>query len=373
MQDYYKILNVNPNATDEEIKKAYIKRANECHPDHFVNATEEERKAAEEKMKEINAAYDAIKEERNQPKIPPIDDNFGFPGFPPDTIEIIGGHNRQRQTADNPTRGADIRYDINIEFDEAAFGKETTVKVPRLETCAHCDGKGGTDFETCPDCHGNGQRATTIRTLLGQFQTIKTCERCHGKGKIIKTSCHHCHGEGKINVNREISIKIPKGVDNDTRIRVRGGGQAGDNGGESGDLYVYIHIKSHKIFQRKNNDIYCEESISFVQATLGATIEVPTIDGKVKLNIPAGTQSGTVQKIKGKGFPYLRGEGRGDEFITIKVLTPRNLTNRQKELLKEFEIANDATHRSENKTLFHSIKDFCHGMFSRRKLNFESE
>ena len=332
MKDHYKILGVDRSATDEEVKKAYIKRANECHPDHFVNATEEERKAAEEKMKEINAAYDKIKEERNRPKSPPIED---FP-FPQDIIDIILGRNRKRQPANNPIRGADLRYDLTIEFEEAAFGKETTMKVPHLETCQHCNGKGGTDFETCPDCHGTGQHSVSF---FDTFQTIRACERCHGKGKIIKTCCHYCQGKGKVKVNRELSIKIPKGVDNGTRIRVRGGGNSGDNCGEPGDLYVYINVKPHSIFKRKGEDVYCEASISFVQAALGAKIEVPTIDGKVELNIPSGIQSDTVQKIAGKGIPYLRSEGRGDEYVTIKVVTPKNLTSHQKKILQQFEIA----------------------------------
>ena len=354
IQDNYDILGVNPNATDEEVKKARNRFAQKYHPDNFANASDEVKKQAEEKMKEINTAYDAIKEERSRPKPPPIDD---FP-FPPNIIEIIlGGRNRQRQTAYNPVRGADLRYDLDIEFEEAAFGKETTVRVPRLETCTHCNGKCGADLETCPDCHGSGQRITFRNDPFGFMQSAKTCERCHGRWKIIKTSCHHCHGEGKVKSNRKISLKIPKGVDTGARIRVKDGGNAGDNGGGYGDLYVYIHIKPHRIFQRKGNDIYCEESISFVQAALGTTIEVPTIDGKVKLDIPAGIQPDTVQKIKGKGVPYLRGEGRGDEYVTIKVITPKNLSARQKKILKQFESSNDET-QSEKKSLFDSLKNF---------------
>ena len=237
-----------------------------------------------------------------------------------------------------------MRYDLTIELEEAAFGKKTSIKISRQETCSHCQGKGGTDFETCLDCHGTGQYSTVIKTLLGQFQTVKMCQRCHGKGKIIKTPCNHCHGNGKVNVTREISLNIPKGVDNGTRIRVRGGGNSGDNGGEAGDLYVHINIKPHKIFQRKGSDIHCEVSISFIQAALGTTIEVPTIDGKFELDIPAGIQSDTVQKIAGKGIPYLRGEGCGDEYVTIKVVTPKNLTARQKKLLQQFEKTQNNNH-----------------------------
>ena len=355
MKNSYEILGVNPNSSDEEIKKAHRNLINKHHPDRFVNAPKEVKEAAEEKTKEINAAYDAIKEERSRPKPPPIED---FP-FPPDFIDIILGRNRQKQSANNPTRGADLRYGLTIELEEAAFGKKTSIKIPRQETCSHCKGNGGTDFETCPDCHGTGQRSIFMKTLLGQFQTIKTCERCHGKGKIIKTPCNHCHGNGKVNITREISLNIPKGIDNGNRIRVRGGGNSGDNGGEAGDLYVYINIKPHKIFQRKGSDIYCEVSISFVQAALGTKIEVPTIDGNVELNIPAGTQSDTIKKINGKGIPYLRSDGRGDEYVTIKVLTPKNLTTRQKKLLEQFETYSNSELQQENKSLFSKLKNLA--------------
>ena len=353
MNDSYEILGVNHNATDEQIKKAYKKLAKNYHPDNFATASEDKKKQAEEKMKEINAAYDSIKEERSRPKQSPIDDF----SFPPDFIDIILGRNRQKQPANNPIRGTNLRYDLTIEFEEAAFGKETKIKVPHQETCSHCQGKGGNDFETCPDCHGTGQRSIIMKTLLGQFQTVKTCQRCHGKGKIIKTLCSHCHGNSKVNVTREISLKIPKGIDNGNRIRVRGCGNAGDYGGESGDLYVYISVKPHRIFERKGSDIYCEISISFTQAALGATVEVPTLDGNFKLDIPAGTQSGTVQKIAGKGIPHLRGEGCGDEYVTIKVVTPQNLSRHQKKLLQQFENKTDNT-----SSFFSHIKNFFNNM-----------
>ena len=361
MKNYYEILGVNPNSSDEEIKTIYKKLAKKYHPDNFATASEDKKKQAEEKMKEINAAYDSIKEERSRPKSPPLDDF----SFPPDIIDITLGRNRQKQPANNPTRGADLRYDLTIELEEAAFGKETSIKIPRQETCSHCKGNGGTEFETCPDCHGTGQRSIIMNTLIGQFQTVKTCQRCHGKGKIIKTPCKHCHGNGKINVSREISLHIPKGIDNGNRIRVRGGGNAGDNGGEAGDLYVYISVKPHKIFQRKGSDIYCEVPISFVQAALGATIEVPTIDGKFELDIPAGTQSDTIKKINGKGITYLRSDGRGDEYVTIKVVTPKNLNNRQKKLLEQFDKAVDDKSQPEKKTFFNMIKNFAINFYSK--------
>ena len=297
MNDSYEILGVNHNATDEQIKKAYKKLARNYHPDNFATASEDKKKQAEEKMKEINAAYDSIKEERSRPKQSPIDDF----SFPPDFIDIILGRNRQRQSANNPTRGADLRYNLTLELEEAAFGKEVTIKIPP-----------------------------------------------HLK---------HSNDEGKGKATRDIKVYIPKGVDNGTRIRVRGGGNASDNGGEPGDLYIYINVNPHKIFKRKGDDIYCEVSISFVQAALGTKIEVPTLDGNVKLDIPAGTQSDTIQKIAGKGIPYLRSDGRGDEYVTIKVVTPQNLSRHQKKLLQQFENETDNT-----SNFFSHIKNFFNNM-----------
>ena len=375
-KDYYEILGVNKNSTDDEIKKAYKKLAKKWHPD-----LNEDKKQAEEKMKEINEAYDVLKDPKKRAQY----DQFGHAaftggpggggysgsgfedifrggggGFGFDMGDIFdaffGGGGRQRQHArdDGPIRGADIRYDLTLEFEEAAFGKDMTLKVPRLETCKECNGTGaapGTSPEICPDCHGMGQRQTVTRTPFGQIQTSRPCERCHGSGKVIKTPCKHCHGEGKVKNVRDINVHIPKGVNVGTRVRIQVGGQAGERGGQPGDLYVYINIKPHKLFKREGTNVYCEAPVSFVQAALGATIEVPTIDGKIAMKIPAGIQSGTVQKINGKGIPNLRGEGRGDQFVTIKVLTPLNLTDRQKKLLQEFEsgVDDDRVHPEKKK------------------------
>ena len=388
-KDYYEVLGVNKNATDDEIKKAYKKLAKKWHPD-----LNEDKKQAEEKMKEINEAYDVLKDPKKRAQY----DQFGHAaftgggggyrgsgfedmfrggfggggasgGFGFDMGDIFdaffgGGGGRQRQQArdDGPVRGADLRYDLALEFEDAAFGKDMTLKVPRMETCQECKGTGaapGTSPEICPDCHGMGQRQTVTRTPFGQIQTMRTCERCHGSGKIVKTPCKHCHGEGKVKNIRDINVHIPKGVNVGTRVRIQGGGQAGERGGQPGDLFVYIDIKPHKLFKREGNNVYCEAPVSFVQAALGATIEVPTIDGKIAMKIPAGIQSGTVQKIGGKGIPNLRGEGRGDQFVTIKVLTPLNLTDRQKKLLQEFEsgVDDDRVH-PEKKNFIDKLKSF---------------
>ena len=236
------------------------------------------------------------------------------------------------------------------------------IKVPRMETCEECGGTGakkGTKPDECPDCHGTGMRQTTTRVGgFGMVTNSRPCERCHGTGQIIKNPCGHCHGNGKIRVERELKINIPRGVDEGQRLRIQGGGQAGERGGAPGDLYVYIIIKPHKIFTRRGTDVYCEVPISFVQAALGAQVEAPTIDGKVALTIPEGTQSGRVLKMSGKGIPVLHGDNRGDEFVKIKVLTPQNLSSRQKKLLREFEDGgSDSTNNPEKKSFFDKLKD----------------
>ncbi len=383
-KDYYEVLGVNKNSTDDEIKKAYRKLARKYHPD----LNRDDPKAAEEKMKEINEAYDVLKDKEKRAQYDQfghaafsgggygqgggtytninMDDIFGNMGggfgFGDIFNDIFGnqGQTRTRRKR-GPERGADLRYDLRITFEEAAFGKEMTIKVPRMETCEECGGTGakkGTTPDECPDCHGTGLRQTTTRTPFGIIANSRPCERCHGTGQIIKNPCEHCHGIGKVKVDRDIKINIPKGVDTGQRLRIQGGGQAGERGGAPGDLYVYIVIKPHKIFTREDTAVHCEVPISFVQAALGAKVEAPTIDGKVELTIPEGTQSGAVLRIQGKGIPKLRGDGRGDEFVKIKVLTPKNLSNRQKKLLREFEEGGtDSTNNPEKKSFIDKLKD----------------
>lgn len=381
-KDYYEVLGVNKNSTDDEIKKAYRKLARKYHPD----LNRDDPKAAEEKMKEINEAYDVLKDKDKRAQYDQfgfIDPNGGYGqgggftgninmndifggmggmgGFG-DIFEqfFSGGGTRTRRKA-GPQRGADLRYDLSIAFEEAAFGKEMKLKVPRMEACEECGGTGakkGTTPDECPDCHGTGMRQTTTRTPFGVISNARPCERCHATGQIIKNPCGHCHGTGKIRVEREIKLTIPKGIDAGQRLRIQGGGQAGERGGQPGDLYVYINIKPHKIFSRRDENVYCEIPISFVQAALGAKIEAPTIDGKVDLTIPEGTQSGAVLRIRGKGIPYMHGNERGDEFVTIKVLTPKNLTSRQKKLLREFEDdGSDSKNNPEKKSFIDKLKD----------------
>ena len=390
-KDFYEVLGVTKNATDDEIKKARNKLAAK-----YQNPASKGDADALAKMKEINEAYDVLKDKDkraqydqfghaafsgggygqggggtythvNMEDFENIFSNMGggFGGGFGDIFEQFfggsGGARTRARQKKGPERGADLRYDLRITFEEAAFGKEMTIKVPRMETCEECEGTGakkGTSPEECPNCHGTGVRQTTTKTPFGMIQNARPCEHCHGTGQIIKNPCEHCHGAGKIRVERDIKINIPKGVDEGQRLRISGGGQAGERGGAPGDLYVYIIIKPHKIFTRNNTDVHCEVPISFVQAALGATIEAPTIDGKVDLTIPEGTQSGQVLKIRGKGIPVLRGEGRGDEYVKIKVLTPQNLSSRQKRLLREFEDGgSDSKNNPEKKSFIDKLKE----------------
>ena len=382
-RDAYEILGVNKNATDDEIKKAYKTLARKYHPD----LNQDDKKGAEQKMKELNVAYEILKDPQKRAQY----DQFGYAafqnggggagaqdfdfgdifggggagGFAFDMSDIFdtffgNGRRSKRQPQRGPERGADLRYDLSITFEEAAFGVDKTIEVPRMESCGECGGTGakkGTSPEVCPDCHGTGIRQTTTRTNFGMFSSSRPCERCHGTGQFIKNPCGHCHGTGKVRVESEVKVSIPKGVDSGNRLRINGKGQAGERGGEAGDLYVYISIKHHPIFSREGQNVFCELPITFVQAALGASVEAPTVHGKVELKIPEGTQSGQVLKVRGKGIPALRGESVGDEFVKIKVLTPKNLSDRQKKLLREFEDGgSDSTNHPEKKSFFDKVK-----------------
>lgn len=352
-RDYYEVLGVQKGASEAEIKKAYRKMVMKYHPDR----NRDNLKEAEEKMKEINEAYGVLSDEQKKAQY----DQFGHAAFEAgggagaggfggfggfggggegfgDIFDMFfGGGGRGRRNG--PERGADLRYDLDVSFEEAAFGKETELTIPRTENCETCHGTGaapGTSPEECPECHGQGQVQSYVNTPLGRMVNSRTCGRCSGTGKIVRTPCKDCSGKGQRRVSRRIKVNIPAGVDNGSRIRIAGAGQAGVRGGGNGDLYVYIGVRPHDIFKREGYDILCEVPISFAQAALGDTIEVPTLHGKVEMQVPAGTQSGRILRLKGKGVPRLRGGGNGDQHVQVKVLTPQKLSDRQKELLKEF-------------------------------------
>lgn len=373
-RDYYEILGVSKTASEDEIKKAFRKMARKYHPD--VNR--DNPKEAEEKFKEINEAYEVLSNPDRRAQY----DQFGhaafeggagagqqgFGGFGgagggfSDIFDMFFGQSGfgfgGRQAG--PEKGADLRYDMEITFDQAAFGVETDIQIPRTEECHECHGTGaapGTHPETCPHCKGTGQVQVVQNTPFGRMVNVKTCDHCNGEGRIVRTPCRECHGRGKVRANRKIKIKIPAGVDNGSRLRVAHEGEAGQRGGPPGDLYVYIFVKPHKLFTREGSDLVCEVPISFVQAALGDEIDVPTLEGKVKLRIPEGTQSGTIFRLKEKGIPHLRGHGRGDQHVRVKVLTPQKLTDKQKNLLQEFAKSCGDNVNPEQKTFFKKVKD----------------
>ena len=354
-RDYYEVLGVDKSATPDEIKKAYRKLAKANHPDSHPGD-----KAAEERFKEANEAYEVLSDEEKRKKY----DQFGFAAFDPsaggygggfegfggfddifggggfgDIFSSIFGGGGATRNPNAPRRGEDVRASLNISFEEAAFGCEKEVTAPRIEICPDCKGSGcapGTTAETCPDCRGTGSVRTTQRTPFGMAQSTGPCQKCRGSGKIIHQPCKTCRGMGKIRRNHKLSVKVPAGIDDGQAIPIPGCGNAGSNGGPAGDLLVGVTVRPHPIFEREGTAVYMEQEISYAQATLGAEVEVPTLDGKVKLSIPEGTQPGTTFRMRGRGIPSLRGGGRGDQFVSVKLAVPRGLTGSQKELLRQF-------------------------------------
>lgn len=343
-RDYYEVLGVSRNASTDEIKKAYRKLARQYHPDANPNDSD-----AEGKFKEISEAYVVLCDPEKRAAYDRFGhagaDGQGFGGFGNfgdfgglgDIFEMFFGGGPRRRTG--PERGQDIRVDLELTLEEAAFGLERDIKIPRTETCSTCGGSGaaaGTKPSTCPACEGTGQMQFTQSTPFGRIVQSRTCDRCRGAGQTIDKPCPTCHGNGKLRKNRTIKVKVPPGVDNGTRVRLAGEGESGIRGGPPGDLYVYIHVKHHRIFSREADDLICEVPISFTQAALGDELEVPTLEGKAVLKVPEGTQTGTVFRLKGKGVPNVNGYGRGDQHVRVKVVTPARLNDKQRELLKEF-------------------------------------
>ena len=354
-RDYYEVLGVDKSASADEIKKAYRKIAKANHPDQHPGD-----KACEERFKEANEAYEILSDEDKRKKY----DQFGHAAFDPsagygqggyggfggfedifggggfgDIFSSIFGGGAQSRNPNAPRRGEDVRATLNISFEEAAFGCEKEVTAPRVEQCPDCKGTGcapGTTAETCPDCKGTGTVRTTQRTPFGMAQSTGPCSKCRGSGKIIHQPCSTCRGMGKIRRNHKLTVKVPAGIDDGQAIPITGCGNAGANGGPAGDLLVGIIVRPHPIFEREGNSVYMEQEISYAQAALGAEVEVPTLDGKVKLTIPEGTQPGAVFRMRGRGIPALRGGGRGDQFVSVKLAVPRNLSASQKELLRQF-------------------------------------
>ena len=376
-RDYYEVLGVQKGATEEEIKKAYKKMARKYHPD--LNPGD---KDAEEKFKEVNEAYEVLSDSEKKARY----DQFGFAGVDPnfgagaggwgggaggagfdfgDLGDIFGsffggfGGGQARRNPNAPQRGESIRMNLTISFEEAAFGCEKELTVDRYESCETCHGSGaapGTSPETCPDCGGSGVVQTRRQTPMGVFASTAPCSRCGGRGKIIKEPCKDCRGSGMVRRRRKIQASVPAGIDNGQTISIRGQGHAGKNGGPAGDLLVTITVRPHELFRREGTSVLCEAPITFPQAVLGAELEIPTIDGKVKYDIPEGTQSGTTFRLKGKGIPALNGRGRGDQYVTVYIETPRNLNREQKEALKKFAEAVGENNYEERKSFFRKFK-----------------
>ena len=365
-KDYYEVLGVNRDASEEDIKKAYRKLAMKYHPDRNPDNPK-----AEERFKEAKEAYEILTDPNKRAAY----DQYGHAGVDPSAAagagagfggfadafgDIFGDIFGGGRTRSGVYRGADLRYNLEISLEEAARGTETRIRIPAMEECKSCSGTGakpGSSPSSCPTCHGHGQ----VRMQQGFFSIQQTCPRCHGTGKIIMNPCANCSGTGRIKQHKTLSVKIPAGVDEGDRIRLSGEGEAGVSGGPSGDLYVVIHIKQHPVFQRDHNDLHCEMPISITAAALGGEIEIPTLDGYAKIRVPPETQTGKVFRLSGKGIKGVRSTAHGDLLCHVVVETPVNLTSRQKELLHELESINNkdtGRHNPRAKSWMDKVREF---------------
>lgn len=365
-RDYYEVLGVEKGADDKEIKKAYKRLAMKYHPDRTQGD-----KAMEEKFKEVQEAYEILSDDQKRAAY----DNYGHAGVDPNRGggggadfndifgdvfgDIFGGGRRGGQS--RAQRGSDLRYNLELNLEDAVRGKSVEIKVPTWVSCDICDGSGakkGTQAKSCPTCHGAGQ--VTMRQ--GFFAVQQTCPTCSGRGKIIPDPCTKCHGDGRVEKTKTLSVKIPAGVDTGDRIRLAGEGEAGQFGAPAGDLYVQVHVKDHPIFVRDGNNLYCDVPISFSTAALGGEIDVPTLDGRVKLKIPAETQTEKMFRLRGKGVQSVRGGGVGDLVCKVVVETPVNLSDKQKDLMRQLDESwggdSEAKHRPKSKGFFDGVKKF---------------
>jgi len=373
-RDYYEVLGVNRDASEEDIKKAYRKLAMKWHPDRNPDNPK-----AEEHFKEAKEAYEVLTDTQKRAAF----DQFGHAGVDPQAGmgatgaagfggvgdifsdifgEIFGGGRGSRSGV---YRGADLRYNLEITLEQAAHGLETKIRIPTMAACETCGGSGarpGTQTQTCPTCRGAGQ----VRISQGPFSIAQTCPRCHGSGHVIPNPCTSCGGAGRVKHQKTLAVRIPAGVDEGDRVRLAGEGEAGVNGGPAGDLYVQVHVRPHAVFQRDNDDLHCEMPVSFVTAALGGEIEIPTLDGSAlaRIKIPAETQSGKTFRLRGKGIKGVRSQAPGDLYCHVVVETAVNLTERQRELLREFEAISQkdlARHNPRSKSWFEKVKEFFEG------------
>ncbi|MDE5557272.1 MAG: molecular chaperone DnaJ [Ruminococcus sp.] len=378
-RDYYEVLGLQKGATDDEIKKAYRKKAREYHPDMHPDNPD----AYVEKMQEVNEAYEVLSNPEKKSRY----DQFGHAGVDPsyggggaggfggmggfadmtDIFEnLFGGFGftsggSSRSNANAPRRGSDIQEAVSISFMEACEGVKKELRINRMSTCEACKGTGAdgsSTTEVCPDCKGRGTIRTTSQNSIfgGMVTSTKTCPHCSGKGKIIKNPCQKCRGVGRLRVQKTVSVDIPAGIDDRQTIRLSGQGDCGVNGGPSGDLLINVTVKSHSIFKREGFDIHCDIPVTYMEAVLGAEITVPTIDGDVKYNISEGTQTGTVFRLKGKGVKKINRTERGNQYVTIYVEVPKNLTKKQKDLLREFEASLSDKNYTKRQSFFEKLK-----------------
>ena len=377
-RDYYEVLGVNKGATDDEIKKAYRKLARKYHPD--LNKDNPE---AAEKFKEIGEAYEILSDKDKRARY----DQFGFAGVDPnygagqgggfgggfgfEDVDLgdifgsffgggFGGGGSRTNRANAPRQGESIRRTVMLSFEEAAFGCEKEIEIERVEQCTECGGTGaekGYTPETCSNCHGTGTVKQTQRTPFGAFSSTGPCPNCRGTGKIIKKPCKKCRGTGQERRSRKLSVKIPAGIDDGQSVALRGQGGAGVNGGPAGDVIVTVSIRPHPLFQRDGYDVWCEVPISYAQACLGDKLIVPTIDGKVEYTMPAGTQPGTVFRMRGKGIQAVNGRGRGDQFVKVTLEVPKDLSDHQKDLLRKLEDSDTAQNHPQRKSFRDKMKD----------------
>ena len=375
-RDYYEVLGVEKNASDAEIKKAYRKLAMKYHPDQNPGD-----KSAEEKFKEVNEAYEVLSDAEKKARY----DQYGFAGVDPNFNpnagnpfggfggggfgfgdlgdifgDFFGGGASSSARRNGPSKGQNVVAEIEISFEDAAFGCEREITFGRIEPCATCHGTGckdGAQPETCAYCHGTGTVRTQQNFMGMTMQSNQPCPKCGGQGKIIKDACSTCRGKGRVRRNKTIRVKVPAGIDNGQSFRVRDEGNAGSNGGPNGDLLVTVRVRKHDIFVRDGANVLCEMPITFAQAALGATIEVPTLDGKVRYNVPEGTQTGTTFRLRGKGIPYVGYKTRGDQFVTVVVETPQKLTQKQKDLLRQFDDGASEETQPKRKSFFDRLKN----------------
>lgn len=378
-RDYYEVLGIQKGASEDEIKKAYRKKAKQCHPD--VNPDDPK---AEEKFKEVNEAYEVLSDSTKKARYDQyghagVDPNFGAGGggayggygggmdfdFGDIFSSFFGGAGGGRRANPNaPRQGSDVAASVILSFEESAKGCKKQVDVSLVEPCDECGGSGaqkGTSPTTCPNCGGSGQVRRQQRTPFGVMQTQSACDRCRGTGRIIEKPCHKCSGGGRVSVRRKIGVNIPAGIDDGQTIIIRGKGNAGQNGGMAGDLHVRVSVRPHPLFERRGNDIMCDLPLTFVQAALGAEVQVPTLDGREPFTIKEGTQPGEQLRIRGKGFPDVQGRRAGDLIFCVTIEVPKNLNHDQKEMLRQFDASTSGKNYQKRESFFDKIKNMFGG------------